>query len=114
MGNFLESGYWILWWYVIVVYPSKIIDFYGDNNKTMIKYAGIIIGALICLASVINTFVSENKLYFVNNKIFYFLLFVAYSQCLVEYLEHKTKRSLISLLSFSLFIVIYLILIIHL
>lgn len=114
MSNFLENGYWILWWYFIVIYPSKIIDFYKDNNKTILKYAGVIIDTFICLASVINTFVSQNTFQLVNNKIIYFLLIVAYLQCLIEYMEHKTKRNLFFLLSFSLFIVIYLTLIIYL
>lgn len=114
MSNFLENGYWILWWYFIVIYPSKIIDFYKDNKKTILKYAGIIIDTIICLASVINTFISQKTFHLVNNKIIYFLLIVAYLQCLVEYIENKTKRNLFFLLSFSLFIVIYLTLIIHL
>lgn len=94
MSNFLENGYWILWWYFIVIYPSKIIDFYKDNKKTILKYAGIIIDTIICLASVINTFISQKTFHLVNNKIIYFLLIVAYLQCLVEYIENKTKRNL--------------------
>lgn len=110
MEKILTSGLWILWFYILVLYPFNLYDFIKDKKKSNKSYLKIAFDTIVVIVSIIFTFAS-NIDFSISNFALYLLLGLAYLQSILDYFDHKTKRNAIFIFAFSFFIILYIVLI---
>lgn len=112
MKNILENGIWFIWLYILVFVPFKIYDFLKLNNRRPKHYADIAISLILSVIFLIGcfsgTYVKTNKNILISENATYILVIIAYLQCLVDFIESKSKRNLLFLLLFTITLLTYL------
>lgn len=98
---------WLLLFWIIVILPLKIHDFYGIENKKTKDYVQIviystfaIIASLCCMFSNINFSISSIA--------FYILIGIVYLQSLLDCFQKRTKWNVLFTCILTVFIIMLL------
>ena len=109
MNNILSTGHWIIWFYIIVIFPFQVYDFFQITDKKHKDYIKIIIYSIFAVIAGIGAIESDKDIY-ISNLAIYILICLAYLQGLIDYFTHKTKRNRLYCCIFTVAILLYIIL----
>lgn len=109
MSDFSLSASWVIWFWIIVILPTQIHEFYVIENKQTKDYLRIGIYCLFALAAGLLTLFSKTD-HPVSSIAFYILIAILYLQSLYDCFKQRTKWSYISCCLFTVFLIALLVL----
>lgn len=97
MDNILDSWKWIIWFYVITIFPFQIFDFCKLKDSTVKYYARIIFVTLLVFFVVACTCIGvldyTDKGTLSGNLAMYILIAIIYIQSIIDLITTKSKRN---------------------
>lgn len=108
MDSMVADGYWLLWLFIVVIYPFKIYDFVKEADKKFVDYAEAMVYTFIAAVSAVGTFVSDCNIA-IDNKSVCMMVGIAYIQSAIDCKEHRTKRNIAFFCVFTFSIICYII-----
>lgn len=106
MNTFLAniSNNWIVWFYIIVLFPFQVYDIYKNKERTYKDIIIFLIYSCFVLLAGIQSFVRERSI--IEPFPLYIILIISYFQSIVECFKQKTIRSYLFIFVFSIFIIL--------
>ncbi|EFN91968.1 hypothetical protein HMPREF9018_0416 [Prevotella amnii CRIS 21A-A] len=106
MNTFLAniSNNWVVWFYIIVLFPFQVYDIYKNKERTYKDIIIFLIYSCFVLLAGIQSFVRERSI--IEPFPLYIILIISYFQSIVECFKQKTIRSYLFIFVFSIFIIL--------
>ena len=108
MDYMVSDGYWLLWFFIVVIYPFKMYDFAKEADKKCKDYVETVVYTFIAAVSAVGTFVSECNIA-IGGKAICLLVGIAYAQSAMDCKKQKTKRNITFFCVFTFSIICYII-----
>lgn len=96
MKNLIITGHWMIWFYIIVLLPFQVYDFYKKENRKAKDYAYIafvLIFALIYILSSVFSSQINNVILQPYSILFWTFIIIIYLQSLYELANERSKRN---------------------
>lgn len=105
MDNIINNYNWVIWFYLLVILPFQIYDFYMEHNKNIWNYIKIAIFTILPLITGLNLLI--RKINIITPGIgLYILIGLCYLQSLYDCFYNKTCRNYWYFGIFTLFIIL--------
>lgn len=105
----LDTGHWIIWFYIILIFPFQVYDFINKKKHSVKEYVYAIFSILVVVVYTCSLIFSSDILNVdlsVDNKIYYGLLGVVYMQSVYNLYQRRTKRNICFFVIFTLVVLI--------
>ena len=113
MHNLIMNGHWIIWLYIIVLFPFQLYDFSKREKRKLKDYIYIlfitIVLSLYAYGFLSGRYQSDIKL-LTEDWVYWLLVFLVYIQSIYEFICKRSKRNTAFFAILTVVILLYIIL----
>ena len=100
MEQLFETGQWILWFYILVLFPFQLYDFYKQEKRSIISWIYNILVIGVFITYIYGTLFTSETAHFqlfnshIGKALMLFIL-IAYIQNIYDLIHEKSKRNIL-------------------